>query len=209
MKILKTIFAFALAAGIAGFVNIASAQEAPDALIKRISTDVLDTAKADKDIQAGNKKKVLSLVEEKILPYIDFGRMTSLAAGPAWRDATPEQQAQLTKEFRTLLVYTYSGVISSVKDQKITFSPLRGDAGATDGVEVRSQVVQPRGDTVRLNYRMEKVDSGWKIYDISILGAWLVETYKGNFESEIAKGGMAGLIKTLADKNKTLANGAS
>ncbi len=206
MNILKKIFALAAIVGAAGFINTASAQEAPDALIKRISTDVLDTAKADKDIQAGNKKKILALVQEKILPHVDFQRMTSLAAGPAWREATPEQQAQLIQEFRSLLVYTYSGVISSVKDQKITFAPMRGDAAATDGVEVRSQVVQPRGDTVRLNYRMEKLDSGWKIYDISILGAWLVETYKGTFESEIAKGGMAGLIKTLADKNKVLAN---
>ncbi|MES2073947.1 MAG: ABC transporter substrate-binding protein [Pseudomonadota bacterium] len=206
MKILNNILAFALTLGAAGFVNVAAAQEAPDALVKRISLDVLDTAKADKDIQAGNKKKVLALVEEKILPYVDFPRMTSLAAGQAWREATPEQQKQLTQEFRSLLVYTYSGVISQVKDQKITFSPLRSDAGATDGVEVRSQVVQPRGDVIRLNYRLEKLDGGWKIYDISVLGAWLVETYKGNFESEISKGGMSGLIKTLADKNKTLAN---
>lgn len=205
MKILK-IFAFSAALGAAGFIHAAAAQEAPDALIKRISLEVLDTAKTDKEIQAGDKKKVLALVEQKILPYVDFQRMTSLTAGPAWREATPEQQAKLTKEFRSLLVYTYSGVISSVKDQKITFAPLRGDPGATDGVEVRSQVVQPRGDTIRLNYRMEKLDGGWKIYDISILGAWLVETYKGTFETEIAKGGMDGLIKTLDDKNKALAN---
>lgn len=205
MNMLNKFLALVLTLTVTGFINVAAAQEAPDVLIKRISSDVLDSAKADKDIQAGDKKKVLALVQQKILPFVDFDRMTSLAAGPAWRDMTPEQKAQLIQEFRNLLVYTYSGVISQVKDQKITFAPFKGDAAATDGVEVRSQVVQPRGDVIRLNYRMEKVEGNWKIYDISILGAWLVETYKGTFESEIAKGGVSGLIKTLADKNKALA----
>jgi len=152
---------------------------------------------------------VLDLVETKILPYVDFQRMTSLAAGRYWRDATPEQQKQLTDQFRSLLIFTYSGAISSIKDQKLQFQPLRADPDATDGVEVHSQVVQTRGETIQLNYRMEKLATGWKIYDVNVLGAWLVETYKGNFATEISKGGIDGLIKTLTDKNKKLGDNIS
>ena len=210
MNSLRKIFttaAFAL--GALAFVQSAQAQEAPDALIKRISQEVLDTAKSDKDIQSGNQKKVLDLVESKVLPYVDFQRMTALAAGRFWRQATPEQQKQLTDEFRTLLVYTYSGAITQVKDQKLEFKPLRADPADTE-VEVRSQVVQPRGgDPIQLNYRLEKLPNGWKIYDVNVLGAWLVETYKGNFAAEISKGGIDGLIKTLSDKNKRLAASAA
>jgi phospholipid transport system substrate-binding protein len=209
MKILKKILTIAVTIGVAGFINIAAAQEAPDALVKRISQDVLDAAKTDKEIQSGNQKRVLDLVETKILPYVDFQRMTSLAAGRYWREATPDQQKQLTSEFRSLLVFTYSGAIASIKDQKLQFEPLRADPGATDGVEVHSQVVQPRGETIQLNYRLEKVGTGWKIYDMNILGAWLIETYKGNFATEISKGGIDGLIKALADKNKKLGDNSA
>ncbi|OWW20024.1 MlaC/ttg2D family ABC transporter substrate-binding protein [Noviherbaspirillum denitrificans] len=193
----------------AAFAPAAVAQEAPDALVKRISQEVIDTAKSDKDIQAGNQKRVLELVEAKILPHVDFQRMTALAAGRFWREASPEQQKQLTNEFRTLLVYTYSGAISQVKDQKLEFKPMRADASDTE-VEVRSQVLQPRGgDPIQLNYRLEKSPSGWKIYDVNVLGAWLVETYKGNFATEINKGGIDGLIKTLSERNKRLAASAA
>lgn len=210
MKLLKKIFAIAsLTFGALAFAPLASAQEAPDALIKRISQEVIDTAKSDKDIQTGNQKKVLELVEAKVLPHVDFQRMTALAAGRFWREASPEQQKQLTTEFRSLLVYTYSGAISQVKDQKLEFKPMRGDPSDTD-VEVRTQVIQPRGgDPIQLNYRLEKSSGGWKIYDVNVLGAWLVETYKGNFAAEISKGGIDGLIKTLADKNKRLAASAA
>lgn len=195
--------------GVLSFMQPVQAQEAPDALIKRISQEVLDTAKNDKDIQAGNQKKVLDLVESKVLPYVDFQRMTALAAGRFWRQATPEQQKQLTDEFRTLLVFTYSGAITQVKDQKLEFKPMRGDPNDTE-VEVRSQVVQPRGgDPIQLNYRLEKLPNGWKIFDVNVLGAWLVETYKGNFAAEISKGGIDGLIKTLSEKNKRLAASAA
>jgi phospholipid transport system substrate-binding protein len=209
MKILKTIFTAAISLGMATFLNVAVADEAPDALVKRISTEVLESAKADKEIQKGNQQHVLDLVETKILPYVDFQRMTSLAAGRYWRDATPEQQKQLTDQFRSLLIFTYSGAISSIKDQKLQFQPLRADPDATDGVEVHSQVVQTRGETIQLNYRMEKLATGWKIYDVNVLGAWLVETYKGNFATEISKGGIDGLIKTLTDKNKKLGDNVS
>lgn len=208
MKIFKKIFAVIVAAGALAITGPVAAEEAADVLVKRISLEVVDAARADKEIQAGNQKRVLDLVEAKILPYVDFQRMTSLAAGRFWREATPEQQKQLTNEFRSLLVYTYSGAISQIKDQKLEFKPLRADAADTE-VEVRSQVVQPRGEPLQLNYRLEKVGSSWKIYDVNVLGAWLVETYKGNFASEINKGGIDGLIKTLSDKNKKLSASAA
>lgn len=183
-------------------------QEAPDALVKRISQDVVDTAKADKEIQGGNQQRVLELVEAKIIPHVNFPRMTALAAGRYWREATPEQQKRLTAEFRDLLVHTYSGAISQVRDQKLVFKPMRGSVN-DDEVEVRSEVQQTRGEPIQLNYRLEKTPNGWKIYDMNVLGAWLVETYKGNFASEISKGGIDGLIKTLAERNAKLRAGAS
>lgn len=183
---------------------MAAADEAPDAMVKRISQEILDIAKNDKDIQAGNQKRVYDMVESKILPYIDFQRMTSLAAGKSWKDATPDQQQQLTKEFRTLLVFTYSGAISQIKDQRVEFKPMRSAPEDTE-VEVRSQVIQSRGDPIQLNYRLAKSATGWKIYDINVLGAWLVETYKGTFTETISKSGIDGLIKTLSEKNKKLA----
>ncbi|RJG08122.1 ABC transporter substrate-binding protein [Noviherbaspirillum cavernae] len=187
----------------------AAAQEAPDVLVKRISQEVLDAARSDRDIQAGNQKRVLELVETKILPHVDFQRMTALASGRFWREATPEQQKQLTNEFRALLVYTYSGAISQIRDQKLEYKPMRSDPADLD-VEVRSQVVQSRGgDPIQLNYRLAKTPTGWKIYDVNVLGAWLVETYKGNFATEISKGGIDGLIKTLTEKNKKLAASAA
>ncbi len=179
-------------------------QETPDQLVKRLSQEILDTAKNDKEVQAGNSRKVYDLVENKILPYIDFQRMTSLAAGKNWRDATPEQQKQLVNEFRNLLVHTYSGAIVQIKDQRVEFKPMRAAPEDTE-VEVRSQVIQSRGEPIQLNYRLAKQGTGWKIYDINVLGAWLVETYKGSFAAEISKSGIDGLIKTLVEKNKKLA----
>ena len=201
MKLIKQLIA---AATIALATN-AIAAEAPDALVKRISAEVIDTAKADKDIQAGNQKKVMDLVESKILPHVDFQRMTALAAGRHWRTATPEQQKQLSNEFRTLLIFTYSGALSQIKNETVEFKPLRADP-ADEQVEVRSSVNVARGEPVTLNYRLAKSPTGWKIFDINVLGAWLVETYKGNFAAEISKSGIDGLIKTLAERNKKLAN---
>lgn len=183
----------------------AIAAEAPDALVKRISADVIDTVKADKDIQAGNRNKIMDLVNSKILPHVDTEKMTQQAAGRFWRQATPEQQKALTKEFTTLLVYTYSGALSQIKNETVEFKPMRAEAGATD-VEVRSQVNVARGEPITLNYRLANGAQGWKIYDINVLGAWLVETYKGTFASEINKGGIDGLIKKLAERNAQLAS---
>ncbi len=188
-----------------GMATRAVADEAPDLLVKRISQEVLDVAKSDKEIQAGNQQKILNLVETKVLPYVDFQRMTELAAGRNWRNATPDQQQELVKQFRSLLIYTYSGALSQVKDQRLEYKPFRADPEDTD-VEVRSQVVTPRaGQVIELNYRLGKVADGWKIYDINVLGAWLIETYKGNFTAEINKTGIDGLIKALTAKNAKLA----
>ena len=195
-----------LTLGMLGLTGAAVAQEAPDVFIKRISQEVLETAKSDKDIQSGNQQKILDVVQSKILPNVDFQRMTALAAGRYWREATPEQQKRLTEEFRDLLVYTYAGAIAQIRDQQLEFKPMRNDPSDTD-VEVRSQVVQQRGEPIQLNYRLSKSGNTWKIYDLNVLGAWLVETYKGNFASEISKGGVDGLIKTLAERNKRLAAG--
>lgn len=204
MKLMKQMLAMATIA-FATAAQAAPAVEAPDVLVKRISQDVIETAKADKAIQAGDIKRVTELVESKILPYVDFQRMTALAAGRFWRDATPEQQKQLSSEFRTLLIYTYSGALSQIKNETVEFKPLRADPADTE-VEVRSQVNVARGEPMLLNYRVAKTPSGWKIYDINVLGAWLVETYKSSFASEISKGGVDGLIKTLQAKNKALAS---
>lgn len=205
MTMLKKLCALALAAVSVALMNPAAAQEeAPDAMIRRISQEVQTIAKSDQAIQGGNMNRMVSVVEEKILPYVNFERMTSLAAGRFWRQATPEQQKQLIAEFRGLLIYTYSGALAQVRDQKIEFRPLRLEAGATDA-EVRSRVIQPQGEPILLNYRVEKTASGWKMYDVNVMGAWLVEAYKNTFATEIGKGGIDGLIKVLADKNKQLA----
>ena len=200
--------------GLAGFciallgAGLAQAQEAPDALVQRISTEVLELAKTDKEIQRGNMERVLQVVEEKIFPYVNFQRTTALAAGRHWREATPEQRKQLTEQFRNLLVYTYSGAIAQVKDERLEFPPSRFAPTDTD-VEIRSRVIQARGEPLPLNYRLHKTADGWKIYDVNVLGAWLVETYRGNFNTEISRGGIDGLIKTLSERNQRLAASAA
>jgi len=204
MKLMKQLLAMATIAFASATATAAT--EAPDAMVKRISQEVIETAKNDKAIQAGDMKRVTDLVETKILPYVDFQRMTAIAAGRFWRDATPDQQKQLITEFRTLLIYTYAGALSQIKNETVEFKPLRASPADTE-VEVRSQVNMTRGEPVPLNYRLYKAgDRGWKIYDINVLGAWLVETYKSSFSSEISKGGIDGLIKTLVEKNKALAS---
>jgi phospholipid transport system substrate-binding protein len=199
---------FATAATLAFSTSVLAAPvstEAPDVLVKRISSDVINTVKSDKEIQAGNRNKIMSLVNEKILPYVDSNKMTAMAAGRFWRQATPEQQKALADEFRTLLVFTYSGALSQIRNETVEFKPFRADPGDSE-VEVRSQVNMTRGEPITLNYRLAKTPAGWKIFDINVLGAWLVETYKGTFASEISKGGIDGLIKKLHDRNQQLAS---
>jgi phospholipid transport system substrate-binding protein len=208
MKPIAKLIVTAAAVAMSTAVLVAPARaavEAPDALVKRVSTDVIESVKADKDIQAGNSKKIMDLVNSKILPYVDSDKMTAQAAGRFWRQATPEQQKQLSAEFRTLLVYTYSGALSQIKNETIEFKPFRADPADTE-VEVKSQVNLTRGEPITLNYRLSKGPQGWKIFDLNVLGAWLVETYKSTFASEIGKNGIDGLIKKLHDRNEQLAN---
>jgi phospholipid transport system substrate-binding protein len=207
-KILITLFSAAslLGAG-AGAVAAqgAGATEAPDVLVKRISNEVLELAKADKRIQNGDDKRIRVLVEAKIMPHVDFNRTTALSVGPHWRKATPQQKEQLMHEYRELLIHTYSGAIAQIKDQRLQFRPFRAEASATD-VVVFSQVIQSGGrEPIQLNYRLQKQAGGWKIYDINVLGAWLIQTYKGTFNTEINKSGIDGLIKVLKEKNRRLA----
>ena len=179
-----------------------AADEAPDALIKRLSTDVLDSIKADKTIQSGDVKKIVGLVDTKIMPNVNFQRMTASAVGPSWRQATSEQQKKLQDEFKTLLVRTYSGALAQVtSDQAITVKPMRSSPDDTD-VVVRTEV-KGRGDPIQLDYRLEQTASGWKVYDINVLGVWLVDTYRSQFAQEINAKGIDGLIATLTARNQS------
>jgi phospholipid transport system substrate-binding protein len=178
----------------------AQAVKAPDVLIKEVSTDVLDAVKADKSIQAGDVQKVIALVDTKVLPYFNFQRMTALAVGKNWRQATPEQQKSLQTEFKTLLVRTYAGALAQVKDQTVQLKPMRS-APEDNEVVVRTEV-RGKGDPIQLDYRLEKAADGWKIYDVNVLGVWLVENYRNSFAQEISASGIDGLIAKLAERNK-------
>ena len=183
-----------------------AADEAPDVLIKRLSSDVLDTIKADKAMRGGDVAKIVTLVDTRIMPNVNFQRMTASAIGPAWRSATPEQKTKLQDEFKILLVRTYAGALSQVSDQTISIKPMRGAAEDKE-VVVRTEV-KGSGDPIQLEYRMEKTageGAGWKIYDLNVLGVWLVQTYKSQFAQEISAKGIDGLVTSLAERNK--ANG--
>ena len=180
---------------------VRAADEAPDALIKRTSTEVLDAIKADKSIQSGDTGKIIALVDGKVMPHVNFTRMTAAAVGRNWRQATPEQQKRLQDELKTLLIRTYSGALAQVKDQTVSVKPLRAAAADTE-VQVRTEVIG-RGDPIQLDYRMEKTPTGWKIYDLNVLGIWLVETYRTQFAQEISAKGVDGLIAALAERNKS------
>lgn len=184
-----------------------SAQDvAPDAQAKAVTDEVLAALRADKEIQSGNTRKVVELVEKKVLPHFDFVRMTRLAVGPGWRQANPEQQKSLVNEFRSLLVQTYAVTLAAYRNQTIEYRPVRMQPSDTD-VVVRSLINQPGGKPVTVDYKMEKGAGGWKVYDVVVADLSLVQNYRGSFESEVRKGGIDGLIKALADKNKQLAAG--
>jgi phospholipid transport system substrate-binding protein len=196
-----TIVAFA-----ALFASSSMAQEVtpPDQLVKGVTQDVVSIVKQDKDIRAGNTKKTIMLVEEKVLPHFNFDRMTALAMGASWRKASPEQQRLIVDQFRTLLVRTYSTALSSYRDQVFDFRPLRMQAADTD-TTVRSMVKQPGAESVSIDYSMEKTPDGWKVYDVTVGGVSLVTTYRDTFANEVRTGGVEGLIKSLSDKNRQLA----
>ena len=184
--------------------GVLAADESPDGMIKRLSDEVLASIKADKAIQGGDTSRILALVDGKIMPNVDFRRMTAAAVGPAWRQATPEQQKRLQDEFKILLVRTYSGALAQVDDQTISIKPQRSATTDTD-VVVRTEI-RGRGDPIQLDYRLEKTPgqgAGWKIYNLNVLGVWLVETYRSQFAQELNAKGVDGLITSLVERNKT------
>ena len=197
-----------LAALVLGFgLPARAADEAPDGLILRLSTEVLDAVRADKSIKTGDIDKIMVLVDKTIMPNVNFKRMTAAAVGPGWRQASAPQQQRLQEEFKTLLVRTYAGALSQVSDQTITIKPLRAAPEDKD-VLVRTEV-RGRGDPVQLDYRLEKtpgVGAGWKIYNLNVLGVWLVDTYRTQFAQEINAKGVAGLIASLAARNQSNAS---
>lgn len=187
-----------------GFALAQTAIEAPDALVKRLAVEVTEAVKSDKTLASGDVAKVAQLIDTKIIPFVNFQRMTASSIGPAWRSATPEQQKRLQDEFKLLLIRTYAGAVKEIKDQTVNVRPLKL-APEDINVIVRSEV-RGKGDPIQLDYRVGKVTEGsasvWKIYDINILGVWLVETYRGQFAQEINASGIDGLIKLLAERNK-------
>ena len=186
-----------------------AADEAPDALIRRLSDQILETLRADAQLRGGNMPKIMALVDGTVMPNVNFRRMTAAAVGPRWRQATPAQQQRLQEEFKTLLIRTYSGALAQVGDQSVTVHPVRSAPGDTD-VLVRTEV-RGRGDPVQLDYRLEKtpgVGAGWKIYNLNVLGVGLVETYRSQFAQEINARGVDGLIAALASRNQSNASGA-
>ena len=179
------------------------AQEAPDAMVKRTSSEVLQIIRTDPKVQAGDQQRIREVIETKLLPNFDFERMTSLAMGRNWQKATAEQQKALIEQFRTLLVRTYSGALSQYRDQTMEYKPLRADAAATD-VTVRTEIVRPGQAPVTIDYGMTKTPAGWKAYDVIVGGVSLVTNYRDEFNEQIKNGGVDGLIKTLASKNQGL-----
>lgn len=181
-----------------------AADEAPDAMIKRLSDEVLGQIKTDKAIQGGDMSRIMTLVDTKIMPNVNFQRMTASAVGPAWRQATPEQQKRLQDEFKTLLVRTYSGAFAQISDETVSMKPLR--AAPTDAEVVVRSEIRGRGEPIQLDYRLEKTPgqgAGWKIFNLNVLGVWLVDTYRSQFAQEISAKGVDGLIAALAERNKS------
>ena len=197
-RMLPWLFAGLFAA--TGALVQAQAGKAPDALIKEVSTDVLDTLKADKTFKQGDLQKINALVDAKVLPYVDLQRMTAASVGRYWRQATPAQQKSLEEQFKLLLVRTYAGALSQVSDQTVDLRPSRSSPDDKE-VVVRTEV-KGRGDPIQLDYRLEQTPAGWKIYDVNVLGVWLVQSYQNMFSEEIGANGIDGLIAKLTARNK-------
>jgi phospholipid transport system substrate-binding protein len=198
---LRTLLSTLIMLPLALSADLALAQEAPDVLVKRVAEDVLTTIRSDKDLQAGNQAKVKQLIETKLAPHFDFARMTALAVGRNWRNANPEQQQQLTDQFRTLLVRTYSGALTGYRDNTMDYKPLRMNAGDTE-VIVRTEVRRPGQAPVQIDYNMTKTPEGWKAYDVVVAGVSLVTNYRDEFSDIVRTSGIDGLTKALDTKNK-------
>ena len=201
MKLLGLLLTmFSLMLPVAAGAQALTPDSGPDALVKSVTNEVLDIVRKDKDIQSGNHQKAIALVEAKVLPHFDFSHMTRLSLGRDWRKASPEQQKLLADEFRTLLVRTYSSALNEYKSQAIEFKPFKMKPGDTD-VKVRTQISQPGGRPIPLDYYLEKLPQGWKVYDIEVDGISLVINYRESFAAEVRRGGIDGLIKSLQTKN--------
>lgn len=205
---MRTLLFKTLLAAFISLVGVSGVQaqnpDTPDGLVKLVVEDVMNTIKNDKAIQSGDLRKINALVDQKILPHSNFQKTTQLSMGRNWAKASPQQQAQITQEFKTLLVRIYGGALAQVKDQKIQYKPFRAAADDTD-VIVKTAVIG-KGEPIQLDYRLEKTANGWKVYDINILGAWLVESYRNQFNDQISKGGIDGLIQFLQQRNNALSS---
>ena len=206
---MKRYFLKVMALASLGLLNLGFAhaqnKDTADGLVKFVVEDVMNTIKNDKAIQAGDLRKINTLVDQKILPYSNFQKTTRLAMGRNWNKATPAQQEQITQEFKNLLIRIYSGALAQVRDQKIQYKPFRAAADETD-VIVRTVVIG-KGEPIQIDYRVEKTNDGWKVYDINVLGAWLVESYRNQFNDQVSKGGIEGLVQFLQQRNAALAAG--
>jgi phospholipid transport system substrate-binding protein len=196
------VLALALGLG-AAMPALAADASAPDLLIRQLSLETIEAVKSDKDIQAGNLSKIVNLVDTKVMPHVDFQRITASAVGRYWRQASADQQQRLQEEFKALLVRTYAGALTQVKDQTIALKPLRASPGDTE-VVVKTEI-RGKGDPIQLDYRLEKIGEIWKIYDVNVLGIWLADQYRNSFAQEIGANGIDGLIKALADRNQKAA----
>ncbi|QKV54275.1 MlaC/ttg2D family ABC transporter substrate-binding protein [Comamonas antarctica] len=189
----------ALSAGLP--MTAAAAEETPDALVKRVSADVLETIRKDPSLKTGDVARIGALVDKMVMPHVNFQRMTAAAVGPQWRQATPEQKQRLQAEFKSLLIRTYAGAVAQVNDQTVVVKPMRAAAGDKD-VLVRTEV-RGKGDPIQLDYRLEQsADGAWRIYNLNVLGVWLVETYRSQFAQEVNARGIDGLIQALSSRNK-------
>ncbi|WP_436024406.1 MlaC/ttg2D family ABC transporter substrate-binding protein [Rhizobacter sp. LjRoot28] len=201
---MKHLMSWVAAVGFVAIAGAAQAQQTPDALVRQVSGEVLDAAKADKSIQSGDLARISALVESKVLPHVNFVRMTSKTIGPQWNKATPEQKKKVQEEFRTLLLRTYAGALSQVQDQTVEVRPVR-DVSDESNVLVRSEI-RGKGQPIQLDYRLEKAGDSWKIWDVNVSGLWLVTTYQGQFKPVVSQSGIDGVIKMLEDLNKSAAN---
>jgi phospholipid transport system substrate-binding protein len=193
-KLLSLIATLAFVAG------AAAADAAPDAFVRQISQDVIDSVKADKQIQAGDVSRIIGLVDQKVMPNVAFEIVTRSAVGPKWREATPEQRQKLQAEFKTLLVKVYAGALSQIRDQTVEITKAQPVQGGSQ-VVVQSEV-RGKGEPIKLDYRLDKVDGGWKIIDVNVGGIWLVTSYRSQFAQELSAGGIDALIAKLAERNK-------
>ena len=199
---MKKILSFAFFAFFTGAV-LADEALAPDAMVQRVTEEVLEIVHKDKDIQNGNSQKILDLIDKKVLPHFNFTHMTALAVGKEWRKASPQQQQQLTNEFRTLLVRTYSNALTNYQNQKVVYKPFKMAPADTDAL-VRTEMVQPGAKPVQIDYSLEKIEGGWKVYDVVVAGISLVTNYRDQFGQEIRTNGIDGLISSISTKNKSL-----